>query len=233
MFCNKCGGDVGPDNDFCTNCGAPVRRVEQEPMEPSPPLGPAPPTPPGPPVKSPASASLTSPLGIVAIVAVVLIVVAGIVVGVVVATRDGDEGHVSNETGTSETTGQQQADYEENDIKHAREVMNEFLMVYVSGGWCSGSMYMTSSCYEKFCGPDAMYPPPDQGDFDVVGAEVSDYEVIDDNTILFNILQRDRLDQTSPQQELCFADSPRRITTIPEIKPQHVVVSWGLKNDQQ
>ena len=201
MFCNKCGGKVD-DDDFCTNCGAPVGRVEQEPKEPSPPLLPAPPAPSGPSVKSPASASLTSPLGIVAILTVVLIVVAGIVVGVVVATRDGEEVHVSNETGTtSETTEQQQADYEENDIKHAREVMNEFLMVYVSGGWCSGSMYMTSSCYEKFCGPDAMYPPPDQGDFDVVDAQVSDYEVIDDNAILFNVLQRDRSEEDGTEGE--------------------------------
>ena len=199
MFCNKCGGKVDHDDDFCTSCGAPVGRVEQEPKEPSPPLLPAPP---GPSVKSPASASLTSPLGIVAILTVVLIVIAGIVVGVIVATRDGEEVHVSNETGTtSETTGQQQADYEENDIKHAREVMNEFLMVYVSSGWCSGSMYMTSSCYEKFCGPDAMYPPPDQGDFDVVGAQVSDYKVIDDNAILFNILQRDRLEEDGTEGE--------------------------------
>jgi len=192
VFCNKCGGKVDPDDDFCTNCGAPVRRVKQEPMEPSPQQLPTPPAPLGAPVKTPASASLSSPLGIVAIVAVVLIVITGIVVGVVVATRDGEEVHVPNETGTSETTGQQEADYEENDVKHAREVMDEFLVVYVSGGWCSGSMYMTSSCYKKFCGPDAMYPPPDQGDFYVVGAQVSDYEVINDNTILFDILQRDR-----------------------------------------
>ncbi|MCG2794471.1 MAG: zinc ribbon domain-containing protein [Actinomycetia bacterium] len=205
MFCHKCGREVDTDDYFCTNCGSPVKKAEEEPMEPSPPQGPTPAAPPGapaPPERSGASAFLTSPLGVAAIVTVVLIIIAGIVVGVVVATRDGEKDSMSNETSTPpKTTVQQLTDYRENDIKHAREVMNEFLGVYVSGGWCSGSLYMTSNCYEKFCGPGAMYPPPDQGDFDVIGAEVSDYEVIDDNTILFKILQRDRSEEDGTEGE--------------------------------
>lgn len=29
MFCSKCGDLIGPDANFCSNCGLPVRRIDQ------------------------------------------------------------------------------------------------------------------------------------------------------------------------------------------------------------
>jgi len=98
------------------------------------------------------------------------------------------------ENGVDVVTRDDGEDSEAADPRKALGIMEEFLEIYVSGGWCAGGQFMTAVCYEKFCGPNATAPPPEQGDFTVMGAEVDEYEFLDEETILFKILQRDRLE---------------------------------------
>ena len=101
MFCNKCGGEIAPDDDFCVICGAPVKRTEPEgevapvPVKPpqapipSPPTAPATPgiTPAAPPasVKKPRKTQMAVALGVV----VLLVVVAVVLVLVLVVFKGG------------------------------------------------------------------------------------------------------------------------------------------------
>lgn len=90
MFCNKCGEDIAPDDDFCVKCGAPVKRTETE-GEAAPRPAPPPPAPSAPPpitqaapgitpaappasVKKPRKTQMAVALGIVALLAIVAVV---------------------------------------------------------------------------------------------------------------------------------------------------------------
>jgi len=90
VFCNRCGGEITPDDDFCIKCGAPVKRTRPEaevaPVPVKPPQAPAPPPPTAPatpgitptvapkPVKTPRKTQMTVALGVVALLVVVAIV---------------------------------------------------------------------------------------------------------------------------------------------------------------
>ncbi len=90
MFCNKCGGELVPEDDFCVTCGVPVKRTEPEgeaaPIPVKPPQAPAPPpptapatpgiTPAAPParVEKPRKTQMAVALGIVALLVVVALV---------------------------------------------------------------------------------------------------------------------------------------------------------------
>lgn len=86
-------------------------------------------------------------------------------------------------------TEQQQETEVENIVTAATAAMNQFLAQYVSGGWDSASGLMTPECYNRHLDE---VPPPDQGDFDVVNATVTDYTVVDANTVVFTVLQTSR-----------------------------------------
>ena len=90
MFCNKCGGGITPDDDFCVKCGTPVKRTgpegEATPVPAKPPQAPAPPPPTAPatpgitpavaptPVKTPRKTQMAVALGIVGLLVVVAVV---------------------------------------------------------------------------------------------------------------------------------------------------------------
>lgn len=184
MYCGKCGRELDGENRFCVFCGAPVDGGENAAPSPEPPPREA--------GRGRVTAFLSSPGGIALIVGVTLVAIAGIVTGALLAARGDGRSEVVKPPGA--VTDDEGEDSREAELDEALENMEDFLEVYVSEGWCGGERYMTSGCYEKFCGDHASAPPPDQIDGFVLDAEVYDWEFLDDETIIFSVLQRDMLE---------------------------------------
>lgn len=94
MFCAKCGKPMNPGDEFCVSCGTTARAQATQPQQ-QPAQGVQ-----QKPAGTGAAAFFSSPGGIVLIIAVVCIVIAGIVVGVILGTRDG--GNAAYEEGITE-----------------------------------------------------------------------------------------------------------------------------------